>query len=329
MKRWLKITLLIIGILLIGVATLLTYVKTAMPNVGEPRVMTVPNTPETVARGAYLANHVMVCIDCHSTRDWSLFSGPPVAGTEGMGGQVFDQQMGFPGRYVAPNLTPAVLADWSDGEIFRAITTGVSRDGRPLFPVMPHPNYGKLDERDIMAVIAYIRSLKPIPNQVAASASDFPMNFILHTIPQKANLQPRPDTSDLVAYGQYMVTASSCGDCHTKQEKGEIVGEPFAGGMEFKFPDGSIAQSLNITPHSTGIGNWSEEAFLDRFRAYADSGYVPPKVGAGAFQTVMPWTMYAGMKERDLKAIYAYLKTLKPVESVVERFTPATVTAAK
>lgn len=323
LRKILKLILVLVLIAVVGIASLLTYLKTALPNVGEPSAIKVEVTPERIARGEYLANHVMVCIDCHSKRDWSLFAGPPIAGTFGMGGEVFDQNLGFPGKFVAPNITPAHIANYTDGELMRAITTGVAKDGRALFPIMPYPNYGQLDEEDIQSVIAYIRSLKPIENKTEKSVADFPMNFIMNTIPKKANLHPMPQSGDVKAYGKYLVTAAGCHECHTKQVKGEFVGKPFAGGMEFKFPDGAIVRSANITPDASGIGSWNEQAFLNRFKTYADSNYVPQKITPDAMQTPMPWAMYAGMKEEDLKAIFAYLQTLTPVENTVTHFTPA------
>ncbi|MBU1678356.1 MAG: cytochrome C, partial [Bacteroidetes bacterium] len=154
MRKVLKIFVYVFGVVVLLIALLLTYVKTMMPSVGEAPNMKVEINNDRIERGKYLANHVMVCMDCHSTRDWNLFSGPPLAGTEGKGGEVFDQKIGFPGKYIASNITPYNLGNWTDGEIFRAITTGVSKDGTALFNIMPHPNYGKLDEDDIKSVIA-------------------------------------------------------------------------------------------------------------------------------------------------------------------------------
>ncbi|MHA7110535.1 c-type cytochrome [Sunxiuqinia elliptica] len=312
-----------VGFFVLVIALVLSYIKVMLPNVGEAPTITVEITDERLQRGEYLANHVMVCMDCHSERDYSIFTAPMVAGTEGQGGELFDQNLGFPGRYISPNITPAKLGNWTDGEIFRAVTSGVAKDGRALFPIMPHPNYGKLDKEDIYAVIAYIRSLKPIKHETEASASDFPMNLIINTIPKEAQLSTRPAETDLINYGKYLVTAASCNDCHTRQEKGQFVGQPFAGGMEFKFPDGAILRSANITPHETGIGSWNEEQFIQRFKAFSKSDYTPHRVPPGEFQTLMPWTFYAEMKTEDLKAIYAYLKTLEPVDQTVTLFTPA------
>ncbi|MCZ2249003.1 MAG: cytochrome c [Bacteroidia bacterium] len=324
MKRIIIFLKYLLVFVLIGLAILLFYIKTMLPSVGEPPELKVSMASENIVRGQYLANHVTVCIDCHSTRDWSKFAGPPIIGTEGKGGEVFDQSLGFPGKYVANNITPYHLKDWTDGEIFRAITTGVSKDGRALFPIMPYHNFGLLDKKDIESIIAYIRTLSSIENTTEVSHSDFPMNFLIITMPQKANLSTIPSKSDVVAYGNYIATAAGCKNCHTKEEKGRVVGEAYAGGFVFKFPDGSIVNSANITPdRKTGIGSWGKEQFISRFKMFADSAYVPIAVKQGDFQTPMPWTMYAGMTEEDLAAIYTYLQTIKPVENSITKFQPA------
>ncbi len=323
MKKAFKISAFILVAIVLIIAGLLIYLKTMLPNVGDAPNITIEMNPKQIERGKYLANNVMVCIDCHSTRDWTLFAAPPKEGTFGKGGEVFDEKLGFPGSFVASNITPANLKNWTDGEIFRAITSGVSKDGRALFPIMPHISYGQLDENDIKAVIAYIRTLEPIENKTQPSSATFPMNFILNTIPSKAKFSKMPSPDDKVNYGKYLVTAASCNDCHTKQEKGKFVGEPFAGGFEFKNPDGTVTVSANITPHPTGIGSWSEEKFIARFKHFVDSTYTSPKVAPGSFQTTMPWTMYGGMSEQDLSAIYQYLRTLKPQDNLISHFKPA------
>ncbi len=324
MRKVFKIIFYGVIVVILLLILVLTYVKIMLPSVGDPQDLKVEMSQENIERGSYLANHVMVCMDCHSTRDWSLFAGPPVPGTEGKGGEVFDQTLGFPGKYVANNITPFNLGTWTDGEIFRAITTGVAKDGRALFTVMPYHNFGASDQKDIEAVIAYIRTLKPIENETEKSSSDFPMNFIINTMPKKAEFTTIPSKTDVIRYGKYMVTASGCADCHTNQVKGKVVGESFAGGFEFKFPDGSVLHSANITPdNETGIGEWTKEEFVKRFKMYGDSAYMPEHVKPGAYQTLMPWIMYSSMTTEDLSAIYEYLHSLKPVENEIVRFTPA------
>ena len=323
MKKVFKVFAIILVIVILGVACLLVYVKTALPNVGAAPDLKVEQSPDRIKRGEYLANHVTLCIDCHSERDYSKWSGPIVPGTFGKGGEAFTQDMGFPGKFYARNISQSHLAGWTDGDIYRLITTGVTKDNKAIFSIMPYENYGKMDPEDIKDIIAYIRTLKPQSNEPPASEADFPMNFILNTIPHKATEGKLPSSSDQLAYGAYLTNAAGCNICHTKQEKGKIVGELFAGGFEFKFPDGSMVTSANITPdNETGIGRLTEASFLARFKQYTDSSYHPGTLKPGDMQTVMPWTMFAGMDSTDLKAIYAYLRTIKPVKNEINRWKP-------
>lgn len=307
-------------VILVGV---ILYIVWFLPNIPVTDVK-VEVTPARIERGKYLANHVTVCVDCHSTRDWSRFSGPMVTGTEGKGGEIFDQKMGFPGSFRAPNITPFLLKDWNDAEIYRAITSGVSKDGHPLFPIMPYPAYGTLDTEDIYSIIAYIRSLAAIENTPPRSNPTFPMNVILHLIPGKAIPQAKPSMPDTVNYGEYLVRAAGCIECHTPAEHGQIVKTlAFSGGREFQMPDGSELVSPNITPDmETGIGKWSKEAFIFRFKAYNLATYNPPALTKGEIQTIMPWTMYAGIDSTDLTAIYRYLHSLAPVVNRVAKTKP-------
>ncbi len=313
----------------IVIGGLTTYVKIALPKVGEPPVLNVPRSPDRVARGAYLANAVAACMDCHSTRDWTKFAGPLVDGTLGKGGERFDQQFGFPGVYYSRNITPKGISRYTDGELFRLITTGVTKEGRAMFPVMPYSHYGEMDTSDIISIIAYIRSLDPIDNIVPESVSDFPMNIIINTIPQKAVPGRRPDTSMHELYGAYLVNACACIECHTKDNHGQIIPElAFMGGREFILPGGNVVRSANITPDlETGIGNWSEDAFVNRFKSFTDSNYKPQAIDKNIFNTIMPWTRYGLMTRSDLAAIYAYLRTLPAKHNEVSKFSAAKLAA--
>ncbi len=327
MKKLLRILGYLLLLIVVLAGALLTYVKTALPDVGEAEDIKVDLTNERIERGRYLANSVTVCMDCHSVRDWSKFSGPLTEGTLGQGGDRFDQSIGMPGVFYARNITPEGISRYTDGELFRVITTGVTKEGRAMFPLMPFLYYGKMDQEDIYSIIAYIRTLEPVKNEVPESVPDFPMNFIINTLPKKASLQKRPDPSDELAYGAYMVNASGCIECHTQVDKGQIIPQvAFSGGREFKFPDGSVVRSANITTdEKTGIGSWTKEQFLARFKAFADSSYVLPGVSPGEFNTIMPWTMYSQMKEEDLAAIFTYLQSVKPIENNVIKYSVASV----
>lgn len=324
MKKFLKVITYLLGAVVIIVIGGVAFLQFGFPKVDPAEEITIESTPDRIARGAYLANHVTVCVDCHSTRDFSQFSGPPVPGTLGAGGDRFDHGMGLPGVFFAKNITPHGISDYTDGELFRLITTGVTNDGRSMFPLMPYSSYGKMDAEDIYDIIAYIRSLPAVTSEVPDSEADFPVNLIMRTMPQNAAMTTKPSPTDQVAYGAYLVNASGCMECHTQvSPQGVVMPDvAFAGGRSFPFPDGSMVTSANLTQcPDTGIGTWDEQAFLTRFQMYSDSGYVNPKVNPGEFNTIMPWTMYAGMKEDDLKAIYAYLKTVKPIKNHVVKFT--------
>jgi mono/diheme cytochrome c family protein len=323
MRKFFRVFGYALLILILIMAALLTYIKIALPRVGPAPTLTFEYTPDRIERGRYLANTVTVCVDCHSSRDWSKFAGPVIDGTIGKGGERFDQSVGFPGVYYSKNITPAGIARYTDGELFRLITTGVTKEGRAMFPVMPYAHYGQMDSEDIKSIISYVRSFTPIENQVQESVSDFPMNFIINTIPSKASPQKLPPKSDLLGYGAYMANASGCIECHTPVKRGQIIPElAFSGGREFKLKDGSIVRSSNITPDvELGIGAWTEEIFTSKFKAFADSAYKPQTVSQGQFNSIMPWNMYCHMTKEDLAAIYAYIKTVKPVKNKVVKFT--------
>ncbi|MBX3043813.1 MAG: c-type cytochrome [Candidatus Kapabacteria bacterium] len=323
MKLLLRILIYAAILIALLIIAFLGYFSLALPSVGEPEDITIEITPARLERGEYLFHHVTMCGDCHTTRDWTTFSAPPKIEMLASGNfDEFVEEMGFPGNYYASNLTPANLAEWTDGEILRAITTGVNKDGRALFPVMPYLNYGKMDREDIYSIIAYMRTLKPIESETPESVPKFPLNFIIKTIPKPAEFSKIPDKSNSVEYGRYMTMASACGDCHTPAEKGEpIPGMDFAGGFKFIVPTGGEVNSANITPDkSTGIGSWTKEQFILRFKLYADSNYVPHKVAENQFNTWMPWTAYSKMDEEDLGAIYDYLMSLEPVRNSVVKF---------
>ncbi|MEX2603273.1 MAG: c-type cytochrome [Gracilimonas sp.] len=326
MKKLFIVLGIIISIAILVVTAGLIYVSSALPEVGPAPDIQIEKTAERIERGKHLANNVMVCMHCHTPQEKTKFAHPIKENMLGAGGVLFGvEKEGLPGDYYSPNLTPYHLGEWTDGEIYRAITSGVSKDGRALFPIMPYPNYAKMNKEDIYALIAYLRTLEPIETKIPAPKSYFPMNFIINTIPKKAELTSElPDTTNPVAWGKYLVNAASCMDCHTPKEQGaDIPGMEFAGSFEFGLDDGSIVRTANITPDTiTGIGLWTEQDFVSRFKAYADTSFQVEEISSGQFNTVMPWGNYAQMSEEELKAIYAYLKTVTPVKNLVTRFTP-------
>ena len=325
MKTLLKILGALVALLLLVAACGFGYMMLAFPKVPPAPVnVKFDTSAERVARGEYLANHVTGCTTCHSQRDYTKFSGPFIPDTLGAGGQKFD--LGPAGVVYSKNITPAGIGSWTDGELLRAVTQGVAKDGTPLFPVMPYPHFGNMSEDDVHAVLAYIRTLKAIESAAPpAPKLAFPLNLSVRTIPKANTYGRRPSPDDKVAYGKYMTDAALCSDCHTPiDERGTpLPGMDFAGGMEI-IETGYRTRSANITPDAnTGIGSWTEQQFIDKFKA-VDPANVPT-VGEHerASNTPMPISAYAGMTREDLAAIYAYLRTVKPVTNRVEKFPDA------
>ena len=320
MKKVYIVLLSILGFIIFVALAAGSLLKFYFPNMDEAPKLSIKITPERIEKGRYLAYNVAVCMDCHSSRDWTTFAAP-LKDNLGGGGEKFGREMGFPGDIYSPNITPYSLGNWTDGEIYRAITSGVNKNGDALFPVMPYHNYGQMDQEDIFNIIAYLRSIEPIESSTPKRELDFPLNLIINTMPKEAQVKTRPSPDDQVAYGGYLVNVSGCVNCHSKRDKGSIIpGTEFGGGMEFKQVNG-IVRSPNISPDkTTGIGKWTKESFVQRFKQYSDSTHIPKKLGKNDFNSPMPWYMYAGMKESDLEAIYSYLKSIKPIDNPVNRY---------
>lgn len=325
MRRALKWLLGLVALVVVAAAGFIAYFFVRYPDVPPVEDVKVAATPERLARGEYLVQHVVGCTVCHAERDFDKYTGPVIAGTEGQGGQRFGYGA-EPFVLYTRNITPAGIGDWSDGELIRAIVSGVGRDGTPLFPLMPYTHYAKLSREDVEAIVAYIRTL---PSKPVAALPDrqlkFPLPLVVRTIPAAPSHRPVPPASDRVAYGEYLVNAAVCSDCHTPMDdQGQpLPGRTLAGGTPF-MPGGiGLVHSANITPDAaTGIGAWTEEQFLEKFRAFRGA---PARTLAGDERlqnTEMPWGNYAGMTDDDLRAIYAYLRSLPPVVNRVEKHPP-------
>lgn len=297
------------------------YVSACNNNKSEPQAADNKDSVKMmVERGEYLAHNVTQCIDCHSIRDTGRFSMPVVPGTEGGGsGFPFGKEEGVPGMVTPPNITPFALKDWTDEEIIRAITQGVNKKGDTLFPIMPYHSYSRMTKNDILSIVAYIRTLKSIDRTVPARKLEIPMSMLGPLPAVNLDNNRMPDLSDKVKYGQYLITAAVCSECHTPMgPQGPDFSKMFAGGFVFNTPMFKVGVA-NITPDSiTGIGLWTEEVFINKFRNNAADKMVISRPGRE--NTIMPWAEYGKMKDEDLKAIYAFLRTVKPVKNLVVKY---------
>ena len=320
-----KKILLVLGGTLILIA-LLGSVAFAIyfPRQQPPTDIQVVSTPELVEHGRYLTINVLQCVDCHSERDWGLYGGPPMepvgAGracmtretpTAGVNvGQEF-----FPGTLCIRNITQddeTGIGGWTDGEIIRAVRDGVTRDGKGLFPIMPYFIYRDIADEDMEAVVAYLRTMPAVRSKETPTRQiEFPMSMMVHLWPEPVtDPVTKPDRADKVAYGEYLSKIARCEFCHTPRDPNSMEGFPgrrLAGGMPF-FLNGRVLYAMNLTPHETGLGRWTKEQFVARFKQFEEPMPVPPDAN-----TLMNWKAFAGMTEEDLGALYEFFVTLPPV----------------
>lgn len=274
-------------------------------------------TPQRLARGKYLVDGVIGCFGCHSDQDWSKPGAPPVLGKEGSGHVWADQDMPW---LIAPNITPdkeTGAGNWSDDALARAIREGIGHDGRTLSPTMPYPHYRQMSDEDLASVIAYLRTVPAVRNQLPTTRIPSPLSFFTQNVPEPITAAvPAPDQSTAVARGAYLVQMAACADCHTPQEKGQpMPGMDFAGGFLIKEPKGDVF-SNNITPAASGIGYYNDTSFVLAMRT--------GKVGARPLHASMPWYFFGKMTDDDLKSIFAFLQTIKPVKHQIDNTEPPT-----
>ncbi len=259
-----------------------------------------------VERGKYLVEVIGACGNCHTPK------GPQgdIADKHLAGGFVIEEDFG---KAVGRNITPdkeTGIGSWTDQEIIRAIREGKSKAGSILGPPMPFELYRRLSDNDVKAIVAYLRTVKPIKNQVSKGQYKFPLP---PSYGPPVTSVPDPPKSDPVKYGEYLAgPVAHCAECHTPRVQG---GRPdqtkfFAGGFPFHGPFG-VSYSANITPDKeTGIGNWTDQQIMRAIYGVRPDGrpLLPP----------MPWPYYAGkIADGDMKAMVAYLRSLKPIKNKV------------
>jgi len=333
-RVWKKIlpVILLVGVFFTGGTYL--YIRYTLPKIPPVENIVIDyNDTALLKRGEYLVEHVAICVDCHSPRDITYFSWPIVPGQKGAGGPFLSQKLGytFPGESFTPNITPAHLGSWTDGELYRVLTTGIDRHGRTINHAMPFKNFAQADPTDIKAMIAYIRTLTPIKNKKAGTTTiNFFHSLYNRTIPRDVKPIYLAKLKTAIDSGHYLVTIASCNDCHTPKKWLEINDNSrmLSGGIEFPLPTGGFVHSANLTPDESGLEAWTEAAFINKFKSYRDSGAIY-KTTPNAFNSLMPWSTYRYMTDHDLHTIYAYLRSIKPVYNPVVKFTKQSVAKLK
>ncbi len=307
----LVIAILIVLVFIGGVTLTVGWRPLVGPKARPLTSRTFERTPQRLARGKYLATVVAGCMGCHSEHEWKD-TGNILPGTE-FSGEVMPIE-NLPGRIVAPNITPdpeTGAGNWTDDQLARAVREGIGHDGRALFPMMPYTKYRNMSDEDLASIIVYLRSVPAVHHQLPTTDIIFPVKYLIRSEPQPITAPvPEENSSDVVRRGEYLVAMDTCEDCHTPQVRGKALENMrFAGGFPLDGPWGKVA-SANISPDDSGIKYYDEALFLRVMR----TGYV----GARKLAPIMPIFVFKGMTDDDLKAVFAYLRTVRPVKHRVD-----------
>ena len=173
---------------------------------------------------------------------------------------------------------------------------------------MPYELFRHMSDEDLASVVIFIRSLPPVRSELPPTKIPFLFTRLIQTAPQPVTEPvPEPDLSAPAKHGAYLAKIGTCSDCHTplNPKFQPIPGMDLAGGNLI-----SAVASANLTPDASGIGYYDEALFIQTIR----TGYVR----ARKLNSAMPWWIYDHMSDDDLKAVFAYLRTLKPVHHLVD-----------
>jgi mono/diheme cytochrome c family protein len=256
---------------------------------------------DLIERGKYLTT-LGGCTECHTKP-----GGEPFAGG-------LPLQTPF-GVIPTPNITPdreTGIGTWSDDDFYRSLHNGIRKDGAYIYPAMPFTSYTKVTRDDVLAIKAYLFSIKPVhaPNQ--PTMLPFPFNIRESLLAwrllffKEGEFKPDQTKSAQINRGAYLVEGlEHCDMCHTRRN--------ILGGSENSYAlQGGEVQGWyapNITSDwSRGIGNWSDDELFSYLRTGAD-----PKrgVAAGPMAEVVHENL-RNISEEDVRAIIAYLKSTTP-----------------
>ncbi len=250
-------------------------------------------------RGTYLMRGIVGCGNCHTA------PGGPFASKELAGGLTWDE---MPFTTYATNITQdreTGIGAWSDNEIILAFREGIRpKAGRTVGPPMPIGLYRSFSDRDAKAIVAYLRTVKPVTRKMPEAIYRIPLppryGPPLSNVPDVAR-------SNKVAYGEYLARIGHCIECHTPMIRGRRdFGRTGAGGQVFHGPWGE-STGANITPDKkTGLGNWSDA----EIKRAISTGV---RADGTKLRPPMPFRYYKTINNDDLDALVAYLRSLKPV----------------
>lgn len=280
----------------LGAAVLFALSGASLPAIAQSKA-------DLVARGDYLVNTVMTCQNCHTP----IGPNGPDFSKAMSGGLEFDEP---PFKVTASNITQdkeTGIGGWTDAQIKHLLRTGQRPNGVQIAEVMPTAFYGILTERDMDAIVAYLRTVKPVKNKVPDPI--YKMQLPHHLFPGGEKPYTEAMLTDKVKNGFYLATIGHCMECHTPfGPKGkDFIGDLGKGGMEFPGPWGKSV-SANITSSKTkGLGDWTDA----QIKAAITTG---TSKDGHKLKPPMGYPYYARMKSEDLDAVIAYLRTVPAKE---------------
>jgi mono/diheme cytochrome c family protein len=312
LKRILKWTGIIIGSIIVLLAVTVALLQNKKYDAPFPDIKASTDSA-VIARGKYLALGPAHCADCHASPDSRELVEKGIE-VPLSGGNKFDLPIG---AVYVKNITSdkeTGIGKYTDAEISRVLRYGVRPDGTAVLPFMPFHN---TSDEDLTAIISFLRTQKAVKNKVPGNTTNILGNivkaFLLKPSGPSGNVPKSIKKDTSAAYGKYLaVSVANCSGCHTNRDMmtGAPIGEPFAGGMKMESsvdPDKYYFLTPNLTPDSTGrLYGWSQAMFINRFR----KGKIYPG-------THMPWGPFSRMSDDELKAIFNYLQTLKPVKNAI------------
>ena len=263
---------------------------------------------DLVERGQYIFSLAGGCA-CHS----------PPKGTPHAGSREFPIPMA---KVYSTNLTAdkeTGLGDWSDQQIHDAMVKGIRRNGEKLLPVMPYEAYSGMAEEDLKALIAYLRTLKPIRKETPALKTWAPLyrpggTLIWFTFFSRFSNAPAKAPQGGVERGRYLVEhVALCIDCHTPRN---FMGVPNRSLYLAGAKEGPLGEEIpNITPdRETGIGDWSRDDIAELLL----TGTKPDLDKVEGLMAEVIEAGFKNMKREDALAIADYLKSIPPITNKIE-----------
>jgi cytochrome c2/mono/diheme cytochrome c family protein len=318
MKKVFKVLLIIVLIIIVFVGIMATYINfRGMPKYTAQKIdIKVAATPARIEKGQKLAS--MLCKTCHYNEQTRKFTGKELVEAPQFG------------TLYSANITHdsiAGIGNWTDGELIYFIRTGIHPKRNEYVP--PYmPKLIHISDEDLYSIIAFLRSdndwVKADNTRHPATKPSFLTKFLLTIGAFKPFDYPKqpiagPDTTNQLAVGKYIALYQlECFSCHSRDfAKNDYLNPEkspgfFAGGNKLKNAEGQDLVSLNITmDEETGIGRWTEDMFVKAVR----TGILPD--GSPALR--YPMIPYSNLSEQEVKAIYAYLKTVPKINNKVER----------